>query len=1472
MKFIAKLILSISILSLILLILNFSFTGFSVFHTLDTYTEETFVTVWKTDNVGDSNDNQITLPLTNTGTHEYNFTVDWGDESTSIITSSDSTNKTHTYDAAGTYQVQINGTIVEFNFGSTYSDSGDKLKLLEIKQWGCLNLGDNFYGGYFKGTSNLNISATDILNLTGTTTLRYAFSQSGITYIPSINNWNISGITDMEGMFYYASDFNSNLSGWDVSNVIDMHSIFRGASSLTSDLSSWDTSKVTDMGYMFSEASSFTSDLSSWNTSKVIDMNHMFSGVSNFNSDLSSWDIGKVIATSSMFLRTPNFNSDLNNWNISSITSMGGMFSGASSFNSDLSGWDVSDVLYMDSLFQNNSYNGNISSWDVGNVIRMNDMFSKNIYFDGDISSWDVGNVTSMSGMFSNSNFNGNLSSWNTSKVTSISSMFKGASSFNSDLSSWDVSNVVITEYMFENASSFNSDLSSWNVSKVHTMNNMFLNASNFTSNLSSWDVSNVLYMYNMFANASNFNSDLSSWNVSSVQLFYDFLKGTNFSTENYDKLLNEWSLLPSLLSGKTFSVGDTTYCHKETERTNIIDTYSWSITDGGLDPSCAPPEIELTFPQNNEQILQEDIDFIINISSYRELKNITFYLWNSTGTLINETDINISGTFNTSNISISLPYFGNFSSNYYYCDELDFCDINDENFTNLYYSSALLIEILTPVSGISSVNVTNNTFFEISVNVTCKSDDCGEINVSLDPIQGCNPSGEDCTSACSDLMDIDYMIENDFLGDPWHVEEYDDSYGCVDNQQDISIMDDVECDSYSAGGDGDGDCILIYVYFEGSNDFDFLCPSSERNSNSPVTADDCDCDLGDCTGHTPPLNFDNIFFSGSAGKDGLIPFGDGTPFYTNVTNPYTVNLNEDESEIVTWYVNATGDINSTNEFFVFTTLLKYPLVEEETNHWDVTISDIEASPVILNISSEYYGCEGAEFSTDFQVIDYDGNLSIVDSLPRDLFFARMVSDDRSPIFDIELFSNNNMSKEDVGNHTRNISAIDNLDFENSAEVTFKILEINEIPSTEDMGVFKIWINNSNSTFSETFNVSDVEDGLSSDGNLTFNLSFANGDSFSLFNIDENGSMLYEADQFSPLEVYSLKVCVEDNPLLDLHENITELCGSNGSSNMVCDEFALTISNESRTPEITSFSPTETNIEMVGGTTSSFNINIFDGDGDALSVKLFVDEVEKDSETVLKDSEYNYFNEFNYSFGCGIGGQHNISILVDDGLLNSSTDWDVTLQNVACPVDSSSSSSSGSSSGYFEPYSNNNTCTNWNNCQNIDDSFDHEIISLNDYNSYKEQCNQLKYLDNTCGYQTRECINNTIGYKETKVCYFITNPRCNDGVKNCHDGFCETGIDCGGECDACPTCHDGKKNQGEAGIDCDGPCPDVCDLESPDVANSIFITLTVILSLTVGFIIFKMIVIFRKRGMISKSVTKKKTSAKKTVAKKKKYN
>ena len=72
-----------------------------------------------------------------------------------------------------------------------------------------------------------------------------------VTYeFGSIEYWNTSEVTDMRGMFIYATYFNEDIGGWDTSIVTDMRDMFDGATSFNQDLSGWDVDNVTNnLGY-----------------------------------------------------------------------------------------------------------------------------------------------------------------------------------------------------------------------------------------------------------------------------------------------------------------------------------------------------------------------------------------------------------------------------------------------------------------------------------------------------------------------------------------------------------------------------------------------------------------------------------------------------------------------------------------------------------------------------------------------------------------------------------------------------------------------------------------------------------------------------------------------------------------------------------------------------------------------------------------------------------------------------------------------------------------------------------------------------------------------------------------------------------------------------------------------------------------------------------------------------------------------
>ncbi|MFX1397673.1 MAG: BspA family leucine-rich repeat surface protein [Promethearchaeota archaeon] len=337
----------------------------------EVYITHSFRSKWDTTRTssGSSNTTQVKLPLESSGT--YNFTVDWGDGTNDTITSWDQAEATHNYASDGVYTVIINRTII----GWCFNNSGDKLKLLEIKEWSVLRLGNS--GGYFYGCTNLRITTHDVLNLTGTTSLARAFSYCrSISKIGGMNEWNTSKVTKMSEMFYRADSFNQYIGDWDVSSVTDMCFMFYRADSFNRYIGDWDVSSVTNMSGMFYFAFTFNQDIGGWNVSNVIDMSAMFAVAETFNQDIGGWNVSNVIDMSAMFA-SDVFNQDIGGWNVSNVIDMSSMFYDADVFNQDIGGWNVSSVTDMSYMFKlASAFDQDIGSWKVSGVNDMMEMFN----------------------------------------------------------------------------------------------------------------------------------------------------------------------------------------------------------------------------------------------------------------------------------------------------------------------------------------------------------------------------------------------------------------------------------------------------------------------------------------------------------------------------------------------------------------------------------------------------------------------------------------------------------------------------------------------------------------------------------------------------------------------------------------------------------------------------------------------------------------------------------------------------------------------------------------------------------------------------------------------------------------------------------------------------------------------------------------------------------------------------------------
>ena len=353
---------------------------------------QAFTTTWKTTTAGDS----ITIPTKGgSDVTDYDFWINWGDDTSPENVMGDDPNPSHTYDTAGTFTVEITGTFPHFYLNNK-ADIKDKL--LSVEQWG--NIAWESMANMFFGASKLTLNATDTPVL--------------------------SGVMDMSFMFLFATAFNQDISGWNVSSVIDMEGMFLSATSFNQDIGNWNISNVTDMTSMFSRATAFNQNIGDWNVSGVRDMTSMFSGTTIFNQDIGDWNVSGVRDMAFMFSRATSFNQNIGGWNVSGVTDMSRMFSSATSFNQDIGGWNVSGVTDMSRMFSSaTAFDQDMSNWNVSSVMNMESMFDGAIAFNQDIGDWNVDSVTNMRRMFARATaFNQDISGWNVSSVMDMRFIF----------------------------------------------------------------------------------------------------------------------------------------------------------------------------------------------------------------------------------------------------------------------------------------------------------------------------------------------------------------------------------------------------------------------------------------------------------------------------------------------------------------------------------------------------------------------------------------------------------------------------------------------------------------------------------------------------------------------------------------------------------------------------------------------------------------------------------------------------------------------------------------------------------------------------------------------------------------------------------------------------------------------------------------------------------------------------------------
>jgi len=532
----------------------------------------------------------------------------------------------------------------------------------------------------------------------------------------------------------------------------------------------------------------------------------------------------------------------------------------------------------------------------------------------------------------------------------------------------------------------------------------------------------------------------------------------------------------------------------------------------------------------------------------------------------------------------------------------------------------------------------------------------------------------------------------------------------------------------------------------------------------------------------------------------------------------------------------------------------------------NVAVQIMASFPPEIIIDKEIFVCENKELGYFFNVSDLSGVDGLKVDLSKKYPFDVSCKADNSNLFRCQIYSGALLKNEILNpsnpdaikyggyvQYPQTISAIGKGG--NTFEyINITLIEINNAPDIENLGIttLEIWDKGENSKYVHKINVTDIEV-LSRKfpaSSLKFDYKFLNGTNFiqnnpKLFN--PATGLINITGQNNILGNYKIQFCVNDTELLNHHARFGEYCSS-GANDITweslrdCTNLTLTITNINRAPVIVSHYPNQTSLNPLGNQELYFNVSAYDPDGTfPLNYSWYIN----------NNLESEGFDNFKYTFGCGVTGNFNVSITVSDGLNSSSMNWNVSVGYVICPAGVIPGGGGGGGSvACTEKW----ICGEWNQCKNLEDEKLSNNINFKDYDLIRTRCNLFNYNSETCGIQYRDCID-TKNCKTSLLmpglfseCYYTQNPNCKDGIKNCHDGSCEILIDCGGSCDACPTCEDKIKNQNEAGIDCGGPCSQICE-EIPLrtlIFNSLISYLVIGISILLALLVFFQIKKYKK--------------------------
>mgnify|MGYP003110811887 CR=1 FL=1 len=231
------------------------------------------------------------------GSGTFNYDIDWGDGTVETYTTD--ANISHTYVAAGDHITKITGDFPHLNM-KNLTDDVYREKLRDVLNWGSIVWQD--WTNMFRDCNGFTgLTATDLPNLLNVTSFSSlgTLSNFGNHYNSTVQNWNVSSVTNMSSFSYYGS-WRNKISTWDTSNVTNFSNFLRSNGAFDNgadlaDMDNFDVSSAIDMSFMFNRTNKMANIyIGSWDVSSVTDMRVMFNPLVMSNSGIENWDVSNA--------------------------------------------------------------------------------------------------------------------------------------------------------------------------------------------------------------------------------------------------------------------------------------------------------------------------------------------------------------------------------------------------------------------------------------------------------------------------------------------------------------------------------------------------------------------------------------------------------------------------------------------------------------------------------------------------------------------------------------------------------------------------------------------------------------------------------------------------------------------------------------------------------------------------------------------------------------------------------------------------------------------------------------------------------------------------------------------------------------------------------------------------------------------------------------------------------------------------